>query len=65
MLKNKKEYIKIGGAYEIIRYNSRNVINNLILSKENVRDIISYLLEIGVELLAIKEIPLDMQEWLN
>ena len=41
---------------EIVKCNSNNVINNMILCKENVQDIISYLMEIGIEHQAIKEI---------
>ena len=41
---------------EIIKSNSNNVINNIILCKEEVQDIISYLIEIGIEHMTIKEI---------
>ena len=41
---------------EIIKCNANNVINNMILCKEDIQDIISYLMEIGIEQQTIKEI---------
>lgn len=41
---------------DIIDNNYQNVIDNLILNQENIKKIINYLCEIGLEKYAIKEI---------
>lgn len=41
---------------EILKYNYPYIIENLELNKENVVDILKYLLEIGIEKTTVKEI---------
>lgn len=42
--------------YNIESYISQNTIDNLNINKENVEGIVSYLIELGIEINAIKEI---------
>jgi len=55
------EYLKEFGftdldINEIISYNYEHIIENLILNQDNIKEIIKYLLEIGILEMTIKEI---------
>lgn len=41
---------------EIIKYNYRHIIDNMVLNQENIKEIIDYLIGIGIEKDVIKEI---------